>query len=1171
MRCLLPMLVAMFLVLVGVVATPVVVFVLDGSGKLPLFGKKNETTVAELSLAAITQAATPKASGESGAPMNAPQEGIVGLTTPPRPKSSHGSPATPASGSRYHAAPHHKPDSKRERVYAPTVPGAGSSTTIGATAEVQALSEQVIVVPKGGVMSKLRAAGEGDARRKARHSKSSHSAENKLEHSGDNRVASTKATAKHTTTSLATEGNGTVAGASTDAITNSVSSSSGTTKGDSVRFHSVANPDSSREPLHSISLRHKRVARKKTDHRKRSKKSVTTRIAAKKRSTTLQSGTDEKQFVTSLTSKVPRRRNIQISNTFVSFELRRKRSTRSTGSARENAESTSPIRSSSPPPSQKEDASSALNSRIPVKFEDASSSTGAGIHGIHAESANVSDTTVRRVDAWAELRNLTQAPSIKGRTSYIVTVTSSLEPALRGTHSVADHVSDSTLPRSSEELKREKDTLVAGSGEHSTGGGSISVGMSERTKSPRGALKDVEGQTTSVGELENTSEVPIAALDASKTQHPNLLETAQPQSTSDRAFSDDWSSSLIVNGTLADKKPLTTGNSTVPNEQEKFVDFAAKRNERHDDYDTETTGDKSEKSELETANHNGELDSNSKVNGRSSLPQNLNFTSRVTSKMSESSYTQQYTTESEARHYIVSSSKETNLIHNESHLVSEVTAKGEVQENEILRESPPSLEVRRITPTTAETAAKRPATVVGANDFPVKSGSDVKSSTSRGLDEHSLENGSAGLVALEVNFGSRRNATAKTSNATTGALHSSQTILQASDRTPSKYTSARERGASHASPSMVSSSGHGIRPLQDDSVAHTTDGPSDKSTSHAANATHQIGRGGENSGTRGRTMTLDANDDGEEDDDTDDEESGTSPTSLSKANAMTPQPRIVLNFKGATSRTGKRRTSKYASTVTEQRRVVKGGSQHTNANSMYRSSEATKRYRPKGILHLGVTKDSATAFGNNITAKHGHPRTFVNKSDTVNNASPVSGVASERDRRLMKETLIALFQPPPSVNEAGGNAMSVSTSTAATSHGSDGDKQPSSINAGNEGSIWRTVLSPKNSSALVSRMTTSPDSGAGVESYYDDSKNDSSSSGSVEVDDSRGEPKTRNRRISGEISVTSKSSKKPDVFQTEYYYDDSPSRKAGETTTPDITEPGYDSVPDQEAIDDLFS
>ncbi|KAH6932079.1 hypothetical protein HPB50_002834 [Hyalomma asiaticum] len=102
-------------------------------------------------------------------------------------------------------------------------------------------------------------------------------------------------------------------------------------------------------------------------------------------------------------------------------------------------------------------------------------------------------------------------------------------------------------------------------------------------------------------------------------------------------------------------------------------------------------------------------------------------------------------------------------------------------------------------------------------------------------------------------------------------------------------------------------------------------------------------------------------------------------------------------------------------------------------------------------------------------------------------------------------------------------------------------------------------------------MTASPDSGVGVESYYDDSKNDTSSSGSAEVDDSRGEPKTRNRRISGEINVTSKSSKKPDVFQTEYYYDDSPSRKAGETTTPEITEPGYDSVPDQEAIDDLFS
>ncbi|KAL1480856.1 hypothetical protein MTO96_050697 [Rhipicephalus appendiculatus] len=91
-RCLLPMLLAMFVVLVGVVATPVVVFVLDGKGELPFFGKKNETTVAELSLAAITPTAAPKASGPTASPMDGPQEGIVALTTLSRPKSSHASP-----------------------------------------------------------------------------------------------------------------------------------------------------------------------------------------------------------------------------------------------------------------------------------------------------------------------------------------------------------------------------------------------------------------------------------------------------------------------------------------------------------------------------------------------------------------------------------------------------------------------------------------------------------------------------------------------------------------------------------------------------------------------------------------------------------------------------------------------------------------------------------------------------------------------------------------------------------------------------------------------------------------------------------------------------------------------------------------------------------------------
>ncbi|KAL1480853.1 hypothetical protein MTO96_050694 [Rhipicephalus appendiculatus] len=121
------------------------------------------------------------------------------------------------------------------------------------------------------------------------------------------------------------------------------------------------------------------------------------------------------------------------------------------------------------------------------------------------------------------------------------------------------------------------------------------------------------------------------------------------------------------------------------------------------------------------------------------------------------------------------------------------------------------------------------------------------------------------------------------------------------------------------------------------------------------------------------------------------------------------------------------------------------------------------------------------------------------------------------------------------------------------------------------GSTSSLVVPPQNASSSVTKTTASSDSGVGVENYYDDSKNETSSSGSAEVDDSHGEPKTRNRRIAGEISVTTKSSKKADVFQTEYYYDDTPSRKTEESTTQDITEPGYESVPEQEAIDELFS
>ncbi|KAH7956192.1 hypothetical protein HPB52_006836 [Rhipicephalus sanguineus] len=225
----------MFLVLVGVVATPVVVFVLDGNGELPFFGKKNETTVAELSLASITQTATPKASGAAASPMDGPQERIVALTTPPRPKSSHVTPAGSAAGSRYHAAPHHKSDSNRERVYAPTVGGTASRTTIGATAEVQALSEQVIVVPKGGVMSKLRAAGAADsaaakALRKARLPKSSHSEVNISEQRDDNNATSTMTTGNHTAKPVGAKDNDAAAVTNEHAIASAAANDSGTTK-----------------------------------------------------------------------------------------------------------------------------------------------------------------------------------------------------------------------------------------------------------------------------------------------------------------------------------------------------------------------------------------------------------------------------------------------------------------------------------------------------------------------------------------------------------------------------------------------------------------------------------------------------------------------------------------------------------------------------------------------------------------------------------------------------------------------------------------------------------------------------------------------------------------------------------------------------------------------------
>lgn len=1185
MRCLLPMLLAMFAVLVGVVATPVVVFVLDGKGQLPFFGKKNTTTVAQLSLAAITQAATPKASGaaSTSSPMDAPQDGIVGLTTPPRPRSSHASTAGPAPGSRYHAAPHHKPDSNRERVYAPTAAGAASRTTTGATAEVQALSEQVIALPKGGIMSKLRAGGAvavaaAKAHRKAHHSRSSNAAGSQMERSGANDAASTKAVK-----SAGPQDNDTVGATGQDAIASDAVSDSTNVKDESGHPSTVSTPNSSsRSPLHSLNVRHKRVLRNKSNRRKHGKKPITTRVASRKGFTKHASShharTGEEQFIKNASSRRPRVQNLQTSNKIVSLELRRRRTTSSSESGVENAKTTPSVRSSSfssTLTSIKEGALSLIHSGTPVKLADTSLTSSSGKHGRSADTTNASGITVR---AWTEDRMFTAASSSKNTTFSVVAANSSLETAPRDTLSPGDHVPYSMTPHSAAELKPVNNTQIGGGHEHSMVSGGSAVEMSEITKSTRRGLK--ERETGGVSELnKKRTVVSTTGVDASKATNPKLSQTVQTESASDHVPTDEWRASLLVNHTLTDHRALAAVNDTIPNEQEKFVDFTVNRNGNHEDGDMEPNGNESE---IQGRNFNGELTHCSKAITETSTLSNLpHFASSVASKIFISSSALQVTTESEQRHYTGSSSKKQNLIHNGSQVENEVTTKNEIhRKEESTTLSSPTLEIRLVTITTATPAAKRLATFVMGNDTREKDGTgDVKSSTPQMLNENSIGGDSAGLVELELNFVSRNNGTNKTTIATTHAVASSQIVQEASKTSASKRSATTHQKAKptiYPSSSVISTSGPSLRPFRDDLVARSTKGHASTSTSNAADKTSDARLGAGDTDKRGKETTLDDTQDDEEDndEDSDDEESDVSATSEPKAKLALSTPQIVLNFKGASGKTRKSPTTKSAS-VTEQRTAVKGFSENSNTHSTLHRSYATKRNIANGVLRLGVTHEvgNASTVGSTIILKRDHSSELTNKHDTTNNLSHFSAVSSEEETKEMNDALTAPTRPSANLREAGAppkdGVVLVSTVLAATSHSGDGDKQYTSVRGSDDGSIWRTIVPAKNAPSSTAKTTSPPDSGVGVENYYDDSKNETSS-GSAEADEGPGEPKTRNRRIYGEMSTTTKSSKKPDVFQTEYYYDDSPSSKAEETTTEDITEPGYEGAPEQEAIDDLF-
>ncbi|KAH8039330.1 hypothetical protein HPB51_005660 [Rhipicephalus microplus] len=1156
------------------------------TGELPFFGKKNETTVAELSLAAITQSATPKASGAAASPMDGPQDGIVALTTLSRPKSSHTSPAGSASGSRYHAAPRHKPDSNRERVYAPTAEGAASKTTIEPTAEVQALSEQVIVVPKGGVMSKLRAAGAADAAaanalRKGRRSKSSKSAMNKSEHRNERSISSTKAAENHTSKPVGAKHSDTVSVKNKHAIASAPANDSVTTQHGLNNLASLATQDSRREPVHSVNDRHNRAVRNKAYRRKRGKKTATKGVPSRKHSTahdsSLHSYTSHKRPHRSTSSREPRGHNVQLSDTLISLELRRKRSTKTPGSEDEEVDSTPPTHSRTWPStfsSQNEVTSSLPNTATEGTYEKFSSVGSSGRHDSSLELVNLSTITVGMVVS-AEGHGFTYVPSYDYSISSFSAANSTYESARRAIHTFSDNMQDMS-PQSTDESKREN-TQVGGGYEHSTVRGGSDAANSTQNGSAASGIKEIErGASGVVGLNTKTSRVSTVSVETFEAQNRKLLEGLQTEMTAERVSADDWWPSLLGYDALINKESAASANDTVSVEEKKYIDFT---NERHEDDDIDPTDGKSD---FRTANSDHELDHRLReVSKTSSLSSETpNFVSSVTSELRSSSMTEGYTTESQAHSYTESLPKEKNLVYHQSTVESSVVAIGKTNKNEIMTVSPPQLEVRKISTSTDAPEAELTA-FTATFIYASENGNlvDAMSKTPQKPVENTLEDGYASLVQLEVNFASRRKETNKTKAPTADVVPSFQTIFEKSSRKPSTESTQQNQGyASHSSPSIIWSSGRKMRPVSEDKeAAHPILVHVITSTSSATNDTLDISLAGGNTAGLAQTTALNAENDDEDDDEESDDETRASTTSQTKTSLNALTPRTGLNRTVTTTETRKSSTRKPAAPVMGKRTSIFNVFQTTHLNLTFRTSDATKRIKVNAISRLSVTNKAGGIFpiGSVMTLMPNQSFDASKNPYTMNNSTRVAGTDLKSDKKLNNATLTAPTQRPSSIRLPAVPSQSIvmreSTTTTATPRSRKGDENNSSVKVNDNGSIWRRIFPPQNASSLVTKMTAPTDSGAGVENYYDDSRNETSSSGSGEVDDSHGEPKTRNRRIFGEIRITSKSSKKPDMFQTEYYYDDTPSRKREEPTTDDITEPGYESIPAQEAIDDLFS
>lgn len=1070
----------------------------------------------------------------------------MALSTPSRARASHVTPGVQAAGSRYHGATRRK-DSNRERVYAPTLLGASKWTPIGGLADVQRLTDAVIVVPKGGVMSKLRAKEQDD------EASTSLRKERRLSYSRAKGVTSGRESVP-----LAATAAGIAASETSSAVNQSDGAESAVPRVGAVVFTtndstapksgafstSFVDTASGDPQSHSLNApRNRGIGGKLVNRRRRKKGKLSIR-----RSTHLTSGLSSSSSVQDQSyteaSGPAALEDLSVRGDHKSMSIavhrrvfHRKRKDETSHTTRRPRRK-KPRMLTSVEVKDNSNRSSEMTSKLQ---ESVTTSLGRDSSSSEAKHETRSSVLARTSTIGSNI-NFTKTKLIPGDDSLATSTltneysTSSRKANVaprRGIDSVPlDEVGNNSVQpgnaTTGNTLNRRKEM----SHEQNTGSPEIS-GFHDLTK--------------------HSAVVSTTKLYATKSEKPELLHHEPSKPPPELVSTVVLIRAEPAARTSRTNAPGMTKNDSLAPEEEKFIDF----NINHNDSLEHTHAESSTKHSLQDGqNGSGFLQSSPNVNVISPVAV-VNLKQNSSSKTLVSVSTPHSFRNSETSNASDFTSRKQNFTHEDAKFSGNGSASSSgitAERNGAMRTSP-HIQNSIATASSDVPKARHAATASNRDTLRTegKQGVHIAAKTSIKPGENVFDSDGGNLLEMEVNFLTRHNRTQNASVSTrreesvSTSTHggSTDSAIQPSTRRP---TSSRVSNPPAGGGEWFRNGG-----VQ----AHSTAGKLAAAVIPSSSAVPNA-RGSEKDSRRGLEADDGDDDDDEDDDedDDDDEQDDTSSKSQGRAERQPKGPSIVIELKAASAKARRRSGASKATPVLTEQRRAETVSESPKLYVPGRSSGSKRRKNANGMLRLDLSEVITAGLTSDVQSDQPAPLANNPEATKVPPPAPLNSA----------DMLVAQDSHTDTATASQSHALSESTAPANASRDQPGVKLNSPLNKSDEASVWRTIIHPKSGAATAMTAVA----GLGVENYYDDSKNDTSVR-NADISEGRSEPKFENRRIAGEISSsTRKPGGKADVFQTEYYYDEPPASKAELSIPADVTEPGYGNAPEQEAIDDLF-